>query len=161
MLVRLSVDAAVILYGAAAASILCIPRPLWRSGATATRGARLLWTCAWLMYCVHVAAAFHQVHHWSHAEAVRSVEEQSGFGEGIFASYFFTLLWTADVMWWWLSSRNYLRRPALAGWSIHGFMAFIILNGSVIFAAGPARWLGIACFVLLGGLSLRLLGKKK
>src|SRR5437899_1862337 len=66
MLVRLSVDAAVIFYGAAAASILCIPQPLWRSGATATRGARLLWTCAWLTYCVHVALAFHFAHHWSH-----------------------------------------------------------------------------------------------
>src|SRR5262249_59210931 len=115
-----------------------------------TRGARLLWSGAWLLYCIHVAAAFHYAHHWSHAEAIRSVEEQSGFGEGIFVSYVFTLLWTADVIWWWLSPGSYVRRPRAVGIAIHGFMAFIIFNGAVIFAAGPARWLGIACFALLG-----------
>jgi hypothetical protein len=150
MLVRLTIDVAVMFYGAAAAWMLCIPPAAWRSGAPATRGVRLLWTCTWLIYCAHVALAFHQVHHWSHAEAVRSVEEQSGFGEGIFASYFFTLLWTIDVIWWWLSSATYARRPQALGWTIHAFMAFIIFNGAAIFASGPARWLGVAIFALLG-----------
>ncbi len=160
MLVRVTIDVAVMFYGAAAAWMLAVPPAAWRSGAPATCRVRLLWTCAWLIYCAHVALAFQEFHHWSHAEAMRSVAEQSGFGEGIFASYFFTLLWTLDVMWWWFSPVSYALRPRALGVAIHGYMAFIIFNGAVVFAAGPARWVGIAVFSLFGIMFLRSWARK-
>ena len=56
-----------IVYGAARAAaalyfaaLIAPPQSPWR---------RRLWTAGWLVYLGHVAAAFHFVHHWSHADA--------------------------------------------------------------------------------------------
>lgn len=117
--------------------------------------ARLLWTLACGAYLVHVAVAFEYAHHWSHAEAFEHVRQASGFGEGIFVSYFFTLLWTVDVIWWWIDRVCYERRPRWLNIAIHGFMVFIIINATIIFESGPIRWIGIAVLIGLGGLLWR------
>jgi hypothetical protein len=153
--VRLTINVAVVLYAAADVYMRCIPRAAWTSAPPITNRVRLLWSGACLVYCSHVALAFHYFHHWSHVEAMRNVEEQSGSGWGIFVSYFFTLLWITDVFWWWRSPVSYLRRPRAVGFAVHAFMAFIIFNGAVIFAAGPVRWLGILVFTILGLVTLR------
>ena len=73
---------------------------LRRGGATPASGrdARLVWALGWAAYLVHVALAFHLAFGWSHAAAVEQTRERSGFGEGIYVSHLFTLLWTADVV---------------------------------------------------------------
>lgn len=122
---------------------------------------KILWTVACGAYLLHVATAFDRVHGWSHDAAFTHVENVSGFGSGIFVSYFFTLLWLADVLWWWLWPTVYEIR---AGWLdrlIHGFMAFIVFNGTVVYETGLIRWAGIFAFCILGTiLAFRFFGSR-
>jgi hypothetical protein len=112
------------------------------------RDMRLLWSLACAAYLIHVAMAFEHYHHWSHASAVRHVQETSGFGPGILVSYLFTLLWTADVVWWWLAPTCHEQRLPLVNCAWHGFMIFVIVNGAIIYENGPIRWVGAV--VMLG-----------
>jgi hypothetical protein len=112
-------------------------------------GARLVWTLAWLAFVIHVATAFEYAHHWSHANAVRHVEEVSGFGPGVFVSYFFTLAWTADVLWWRLARASHENRPAWLNYAWHGFMVFIIFNSTVVYENGAIRWISAAVLAAL------------
>jgi hypothetical protein len=148
-LTRGTVDLALLFYGAAAVLMLRLDAPGWRAQTRIGKVARRCWSLAWLVYLVHVALAFHFYHAWSHTEAVRHVERESGFGPGIFVSYLFTLAWTADAAWWALGPAGYAGRPAWIGWSLHAFLAFVIFNGSVVYASGPVRWAGITLFVIL------------
>ena len=103
------------------------------------RDARLAWTLGLLAYLVHVALAFHHAFGWSHAAAVAQTQERSGFGEGIYASHLFTLLWVVDVCWWWLSPAG-AGRPAWVGYVLHGYMAFVVFNATVVYETGFIRW---------------------
>jgi len=98
--------------------------------------------------------AFHYAHHWSHAEAVEATRLRSGVGEGIYVSHLFTLLWTADVLWWWLRPRGYAARSPWVDRVLHGFMLFVIFNGTVVFEDGLIRWAGILLFVALAAVWL-------
>src|SRR4051794_12123767 len=96
---------------ALAAGLMLVLRPdEWTARQGRGRLARLLWTCAWAVYLVHVGVAFHLAHGWSHAHAVESTRARSGVGEGIYVSHLFTLLWTIDVAWWWLRPDAYAVR---------------------------------------------------
>jgi hypothetical protein len=119
--------------------------------------ARWLWSLAWLAYIVHLGMAFHYYHGWSHAAAVRHVHERSGFGEGIYVSHLFTLWWTLDVLLWWLRPNGFLVRSPWFDRLLHGFMAFMIFNATVVYEEGPIRWAGVALFAVLGPLWLRWL----
>jgi hypothetical protein len=112
--------------------------------------ARLAWTLGCAAYLIHVALAFEYAHHWSHREAFRHVEVVSGYGEGIFVSYLFTLVWSADVLWWWMDAKGYRQRPRWVGWAVHGFMVFVIVNATVIFESGVTRWVGVGVLTSLG-----------
>jgi len=112
--------------------------------------ARPCWIMACAAYLVHVGVSFEHAHHWSHGAAFRHVEEASGYGAGIFVSYFFTLLWTLDAAWWWASPKSYESRPLWLGWAIHGFMIFIIINGTMIFENGAIRWVSAVALFALG-----------
>lgn len=116
---------------------------------------RWLWTLASVAYVVHVATAFQWAHHWSHAKAYQHVQEASGFGEGIFVSYAFTLFWVFDVLCSWASSRMYQKRHNALTCTIHGLMAFVVFNGTVVYETGFIRWVGLTLFGLLGGLCVR------
>lgn len=117
--------------------------------------ARRLWTLGWLVYLLHVAAAFHFAHHWSHAEAAASTDFQTELetglpiSGGIYFNYFFTLVWTLDVAWWWLMPTSYAKRPRGVAATLHGFLFFIVVNATVVFGQGLTRWLGVAACVAL------------
>jgi hypothetical protein len=145
-----------LLYYALAAGLMLLLRPdEWR--AQRGRVARWCWTLAWVSYLVHLAMAFHHYHHGSHAEAVAHVQQRSGFGPGIFLSHLFTLVWTLDVAWWWLWPARYARRPRWVDACLHGFMAFITFNATVVYETGLIRWAGLAMFAGLAALlALRL-----
>ena len=71
------------------------------------------------------------------------------FGEGIYFSYFFTLLWLADVAWMWFSPAGYQRRSlAITGFGL-GYLAFIAFNGAVVFETHLTRWVGIPVSIAL------------
>ena len=111
------------------------------------RGARVVWAAGFLAYLAHVAAAFHYFHHWSHAaayqETARQTEELFGFafGGGLYFNYAFTVVWGADVLF------RFGSRWAAA--AVHGFLAFMFFNGTVVFAQGWSRWAGVAATALL------------
>jgi hypothetical protein len=144
-LTRWTVRLALVYYALAAALMLRLRRPEW---ATRGRGraARWLWTLACAAYLVHVGVAFHFAHGWSHQRAYDHTQAVSGFGPGVFVSYLFTLVWLADVVWWWARPSAYAYRPNRLGWLLHGFMAFVIFNATVVFEDGAVRWAGVLLF---------------
>ena len=123
--------------------------PCWRGGL-----ARWCWTLAWAAYLVHLTMAFHHYHHWSHAHAVEHTRAVSGVGEGIYVSHVFTLLWTADVAWWWLWPAARAARPIWIDRSLHGFLFFMVWCATVVYETGLIRWAGVALTAWLAGLWL-------
>lgn len=111
--------------------------------------ARAVWIWGCLAYVVHVAVAFDRAHSWSHAAAMHHVEEASGFGPGIFVSHAFGLLWLIDSLWWLFAWEHYERRSVALDRGLHGFFAFIVFNGTVVYEAGWIRWAGMAVFAVL------------
>jgi hypothetical protein len=126
---------------------------LW-PGRSQSRLTRTVWTLAWLAFVIHVAFAFHFFHDWSHAKAVEHVRAASGVGEGLFVSYLFTFVWTADVAYRWATFPENQDRPRWLTGLLHGFMLFVAFNATVIFEPGWLRWLAAACFAELGALAL-------
>jgi hypothetical protein len=112
--------------------------------------ARMLWTAACLLYLAHVAAAFHFVHGWSHQAAyldtARQTEALLGvrYGGGLYWNYVFTLLWSADVAWWWYSPAGYRNRDRRLQAGVHGFLAFMFFQATVVFGRGLVRLFGVA-----------------
>lgn len=121
----------------------------WHARATRFRVAKWSWALGAAMFLVHFAVAFHFAHRWQHANAFRHVTETAGFGPGIFVSYFFTALWIGDAAWWVLWPARYAVRPRWVGWAVHGFIAFITFNGTVVYVPGWIRWMAAGVFVVL------------
>jgi hypothetical protein len=129
-----------------------------RAGSARPQGVaavRWIWTIGCLVYVVHVICAFQFVHHWSHQAAYTATAQQTlesvglDWGGGLFLNYAFTLVWLADVSWWWLSAKSFETRPALIEWIVDGFLAFMAFNATVVFANGFTRWTGLAaCFLV-------------
>src|SRR5262245_656128 len=86
-LTRWTVRIAVVLYVAA----LLSRRFSWR-------WARGAWTAGCVLYLLHVVAAFHYYHHWSHDAAYESTARQTAdvvgvhWGGGLYVNYAFTLV---------------------------------------------------------------------
>ena len=136
-------------YAGSLAIRLCAPdRP---AGKRALHLARGLWTAGCLLLWLHVACAFHVYHHWSHAEAWEHTRRETAavagvnWGGGIYFNYLLMLLWTADLGWWWCSEPTWRTRSAWWGGVLQAYLAFIILNATVVFETGPVRWVALAC----------------
>lgn len=121
----------------------------WAAATTAGRAVRWCWTWAAVVFVVHVAAAFHFFHHWSHRHAFEETLRESGVGEGIYVSYLFTAAWAADAAWWWFAPRRYADRSKWVDRALHSFMAFIVFNGTVVYESGMIRVAGIVGFGLV------------
>ena len=124
------------------------------------RAARLAWTSGFLLYLAHVTAAFHFRHHWSHSAAYEETARQTAAlfgvhsGVGLYANYVFTAIWALDVIWMWWSPDTYRRRPRWIAVAIHGFIAFMFFNATVVFVTGSVRWLGLTVTIALGMLTV-------
>ena len=127
-------------------------------GATIERLTRALWTwaCVWLW--IHVACAFHFVHHWSQSEAVAHTARQTeavvgrAFGVGTYVNYVVMALWTIDVAWWWIDPLSHAGRSRWIDRGWQAFLAFIVFNAAVVFESGPVRWGSQLGFGVLGWL---------
>jgi len=117
--------------------------------------ARLVWTFGLLTLLVHLTLAFDLAHGWSHAAAVEHVREVGGFGGGIVVNYLFAAVWLADVIWWWAKPASHANRPRWVGWAIHGFLAFVVVNATVVFGPPERRVWYAAALGLLALLWLR------
>jgi hypothetical protein len=133
----------------------------WRPQKAAWRHVvRGLWTLGCLLFLAHVACAFEFYHGWSHTRVLEDTSKQTyelmgwAFGEGIYFSYLFTLLWLVDVLWWWVCPTCYEGRGRALDWGIHGFMLFIAFNGAIVFEGGFTRWVGIVACAALAALAV-------
>ncbi len=127
-----------------------------------------MWIAGLGFLVLHILLSMGVFHGWSHVEAVqataRRTEEWFGFrfGGGIYANYLFVAVWGLDTSlrtagYWALGENcdplkdtNFKHGVACA---IDGFMIFMIVQATVVFAVGPTRWIGLLC-----GLGISLLG---
>jgi hypothetical protein len=147
--VRTTIRVGLALWSTAVLGMLLLPPRDWTAATGCGRLVRLLWTAACVVYAVHVAAALHFVHGWSHEHAVEHTRDLTGFGGGIWFSHAFGALWVADAVWWWVAPAGYAARPAWVGRALHLYMLFIIVNGTVVFESGPVRIAGVIGLALL------------
>ena len=144
-LIRWSVRLSVLLMLAAWLSLLHRPRSKRTDSI-----ARCCWAAGFLVFLVHLWAAFAYVHRWSHSAAVQDTARQTrdvvglDWCGGVWFNYLFALLWGADVLWWCFDPASRERRPRWMGGFLHGFLGFVAFNGTVVFATGFSRWLGLA-----------------
>jgi hypothetical protein len=97
--------------------------------------------------------AFGFFHSWSHVAAYDFTAEQTKtlvgwrWGGGLYVNHLFTGVWLAEIIAWHSAPERYRRRARWIDLSVRAFFAFMIVNGAVVFVAGPQRLLG---FVLIG-----------
>jgi hypothetical protein len=152
LLTRLTIWVALSLYAIGTALLLLARgRPAWLAT------ARVMWTAGCVFFLAHVWCAFQFFHQWSHVaayeETARQTAEITGIrsGSGLYLNYLFGLLWIGAVLWWWIAPGSFLQRPRWVTAAWHGFIIFMIFNGTVVFGSGPVRSLG---GVICGGLAI-------
>lgn len=115
------------------------------------RFSRGMWTAACGFYLLHMVTAFAFFHNFSHREAYEATARQTQallgvyYGGGLYWNYVFTVVWMGDVLWVWLGRT----RAGWVTWSVHGFLAFMFFNATVVFGKGWMRWAGAAAFLAL------------
>jgi len=113
--------------------------------------ARGAWTAGCAAMLAHAAAAFHFYHGWSHAAAYGDTARQTGevvglaWGGGLYFNYALLAGWVTDVVCWWRGGpAAYRSRPRALAVAWQAFLFFMFFNAAVVFAAGAARWAGLA-----------------
>jgi hypothetical protein len=128
---------------------------LGRQRGSQTGAPRMVWTLGFAFFLVHMAAAFHFVHGWSHDAAYEATARQSfevtglAWGGGVYANDLFALVWGLDVAWWWLGPLSYQNRSVAVEAAVQGYLGFIAFNATVVFGHGWVRWAGTIAAVLL------------
>jgi hypothetical protein len=107
------------------------------------------------LFTAHLAMAFHEVHHWSHAAALAHTalrtEEVVGlrWGGGLYVNYICAVVWIA------LCCRGEIPVSAPKTWfrtvesAAEFFVAFMIFQATVVFGGLLARELGAAALIAL------------
>lgn len=116
-----------------------------RSGERSSRMEAMIWTLGFAGLAAHVVAAFHYLHHWDHAAALKHTAQRTAevtgwnWSGGLYINYLFLAFWLVDVVRIWLEALQ-LRAPASKAWrrSVHGVFAFMMFNATVVF--GPVHW---------------------
>ncbi len=122
-----------------------------------SRAARGLWLAGWVAALTHVVVALDVAHGWSHADVLAHSERVAGFGPGVYANAPFLIAWLADAVIRVARPAGPSRRWALA---VHGFLAFIVFNATVVYGSWPARALGVGMFLGLAWVWWRRRGDK-
>lgn len=145
---RISIWAALIAY---AATVVLISRHKFEY-------AKWAWGLGCLFFLTHVVFAFQIHYQWSHDVAVAKTAQQTKevtnitTDSGIYVNYMFSLVWIIDTAWWYCAgSDRYMNRRKSISSLLHLFFVFMIFNGAVVFAQGPARGIGIAVLLVVAG----------
>jgi len=108
-----------------------------------------------VLSAIHVVLAMSIAHGWSHDSAVAATASQTkavygvDWGGGVYANYAFVAVWALDAWRWRVGVARAGPGPDALTWTIRLFFFVMILNGAVIFAAGPRWILGAAVVALL------------
>lgn len=113
------------------------------------RASRYFYSAGCLVLLLHVGLAFHFYHHWSHEDAWQRTQEQSGYGNGIYANYALMVVWGADVLWAWFAPGHYQSRPRWIGFCLQGFLLFMWFFATTIFALWPTSLIGWGLSIIL------------
>ena len=125
------------------------------------RTFRLVWLTGAVLLVVHLLAAFHFKHGWSHVAAysdtARQTREVTGldWGGGVYLNYLLVIVWLADAASR-LGTIPVVMPPALHR-ALTTFYAFMWFNAAVVFVRSPMRWIGALAFVLLAVFAWRQL----
>ena len=136
---------------------LCVDAAGRRDG-TSQRIARWLWTAGCVIFLLHVTAAFHFQHGWSHIAAFEHVRlrtlHDTGWdsGIGLYINYAFGVLWLVDVGLWW--RRLDWSEKRLPYWTIQAIFAFLMSQATAVF--GPPFWMPVCAAVALLLIALRV-----
>lgn len=120
----------------------------WREPARG-QAARVFWTAGIALLVVHSVAVFHYVHGWSQDAALEHTARQTAaltgldWGAGLYVNYAFIALWVFDALLWWRDPVAYERRAQTARDTLFAIFLFMFINAGIVFARGPARWVGI------------------
>jgi len=131
------------------------------------KAIRWLWTIAFLFFSLHVAAAFHFVHRWSHRAAFDATAKETldkmgfAYGTGVYFNYLFLLVWAIDLIWVWRPETLRNRTQQVLFYAGRAYLLFIAFNGTVVFKTGWMRILGISATALLAALLWRCLQRTK
>lgn len=120
------------------------------------RVERQIWAAGAILCAIHVALAMAGFHNFSHADSIKHTAEVTrqviglNWGGGVYVNYLFTAVWGWDAL------RHFrivnYRTPK---W-LHIFMAFIVVNATVVF--GPLWW-RYAAFVVVPIIAIRTASK--
>ncbi|MGV3757451.1 MAG: hypothetical protein ACO1QS_18890 [Verrucomicrobiota bacterium] len=114
-----------------------------------TPWAARCWFFGACMMLIHVLAAFHFRHQWSHAAAVidtaRQTKELIGWewGGGVWLNYLLVLIWLGDALWLTLAESNYVIRAKWLSVAVQGYLAFMWFNATVVFGGWGAKVFGV------------------
>ena len=129
-----------------------------RRDESAQRAARWWWTVGCGIFVLHVAAAFHFQHGWSHATAFEHVRQRTlldtgwDSGIGLYLNHAFGLLWLADTILWWRRLDRSEQRPTY--WIVQSLLAFMMLQATAVF--GPPLWRPVCAAVVVTLIALRV-----
>jgi len=112
------------------------------------QSARIVWTVGAVVFLLHVVAAFHFAHGWSHEAAYEHTAQQTktvtglNWGGGLWFNYAFTLLWIADAAGWWIIGPEFLRTHPRWSGTVRWTFAFMMFNATIVFGPPYWKWLG-------------------
>lgn len=138
-----------------------------RNGRQAEAGQvwRLLWTAGGIALGIHVLTAFHIEHRWSHTAAFEHTAEQTAatvgldWGGGLYFNYLVVLVWLADVLRL-RRSREEQKHSSVWRLFVDGFVAFMMINATVVF--GPWGWWPVGTAVVLWlGIEMRRQARRR
>ena len=120
---------------------------------TVGRRWRELWIAGAVALLTHVLVAFHFEHAWSHEAAYEHTREQTAatvglnWGGGLYFNYLTVVVWLADAAM--LSRVNLQGQRQKPSQAVDWFVAFMMVNATVVF--GPWNWrpLGVAAVLWL------------
>jgi hypothetical protein len=146
MLVRWTARLAVSCY---VARLMCDAE--YRRTTLSPQSARWWWTigCGW--FVMHVIAAFHFEHGWSHSSAFESTARKTAAmtgwnsGWGLYINEAFLCLWITDTILWWRNLSWPDNRRIY--WAIQGIFAFLMIQATAIF--GPLFWKPVVLLVVV------------
>ncbi len=124
------------------------------SGQVPRRGLALSGS-GWLLFVAHVLLAYDVHYEWSQAVAWAETAAQTAaltgldWGGGLYVNYLFGLVWLGELAWWARDPRGYGTRARWTELAVRAWFLFMIVNGAVVFVAGPQRWLGVGILAAL------------